>query len=124
MPDIRDVAPHVGILLAKIVRKAAAAKPGDRYQQAADFDAALGALQASAREIAPVFPHPGHDRCWTATRISGNHFVDLCVKHGGRAVEARHRASGNRLLAQCASPATDRALLIHLRKALDALRRA
>lgn len=127
MPDIRDAAPHVGTSLAKVVRKATAAKPADRYATAAEFDAALGALPTSAWEFRPAEPHSGHDRCWEATRLHDRHRIDVCASGaatGKRTVEVRHQSSGNRVKELCSNAKHDEALIKRLRAAFAGLRRS
>jgi serine/threonine protein kinase len=126
MPDIRDAAPHVGTSLAKVVRKATAAKPTDRYPTAADLDSALGGLPKAAWAFHPIDPHMGHDRCWSAERLSDGHLVDVCASSsaaGTRVVEVRHTGSGNRLKNLCGTAQSDKAYLRLLRAGFDGLRK-
>lgn len=126
MIDIRDAAPHVGIPLAKAVRRATTEKPGERFRTAAEFDAALGALRKSRADFARVPAHQGHERCWQAVRLADGHVVNVCVvvaAGAGRNLVVRHRDSFNRLTALCSSAGNERTLLVQLRKAFDALRR-
>lgn len=99
MPDVRDVAPHVSTALAKVVRKATAIRPADRFQSAAEFDAALGRLPTLTHEFSRGDAHPGHARCWTVTRLRDGHVVDVCEAVNGRVstVTARHASSGNKV---------------------------
>lgn len=126
MHDIRDAAPHVGRSLAKVVRKATAAKAVDRYATAAEFDAALGALPDATWQFTPRQPHPAHDRCWEAVRLRDGHLVDVCAfgaATGSREVAVRHHNSGNRVKELCRPAKNDKVLHKRLRAAFDGLRR-
>ena len=78
MPDVRDVAPHVSLGLAKVVRKATQPKPADRYGTAAEFNAALGRHAAADADIsrlelsvAASLDHVGHDREQSSEPVDG-----------------------------------------------------
>lgn len=127
MPDIRDAAPHVSGPLARVVRKAIQMKPADRFPTAAEFDAALGALPKSGWSFQRVIPHDGHERCHEAVRQSDGHVFDVCVVPGSspaREVVVSHRGSGNRVKALCGAGATNKAVLVRLRKSFNGLRRS
>jgi serine/threonine protein kinase len=123
-PDIRDRAPHVGIPLAKVVRKATAVEPGARYLNAAAFDAALAALPEATYHLRRVPPHTGHSSCWSALRIRDQHAVAVCVESkagGGAIVTAAHVTSGSRIKGLCGDCVNDKALLVHLRRVFGEL---
>ena len=54
-PDIRDAAPGVSLTLAKVLRKACAVDPKDRYTTVAEFDDALSRV----REVSGPRSGPG-----------------------------------------------------------------
>lgn len=81
--DIRDVVPHVSLSLAKVLRKAIALEPDDRWQSAAAFDRALGRLPVLACDVTQQGPHAGHERCWRVRRRRDSHEFDVCVAVSG-----------------------------------------
>jgi serine/threonine protein kinase len=118
-PDIRDVAPHVPLDLAKVIRTATRLDPNDRYQSAADMDSALARCGRLARDVVEVAPHPGAARCWDATPSapSGPTAAHVCAlqnKAGGYDVVTRRVPSGNKINACCGSD-TARRLPVLLR---------
>lgn len=118
-PDIRDVAPHVPLDLAKVIRKATCLDPADRYDSAADMDRALGRCSRPLRDVIEVPPHSGAARCWAATpsRTSGPTAAHVCAVQkasGTYEVETRYVPSGNRITAGCGR-ATPRKLPVLLR---------
>ena len=129
MPDIRDVAPHVSIVLAKVVRKATAPKQVDRYETAAEFSDALASLAAVDADICRATPsagtvnHSGHDRCWSVVRRRDQAVFFVCVhRAGGKQHVVTCRENGRRLVAHCKDGMNTGALLVHLRKVFSALR--
>lgn len=124
VPDVRDRAPHVSIALGKVVRRAMAKHPADRYPSAAAFDDALGALPAAKRRIARVSPHADHIDCWVATGANG-HQVSVCVIARGDTevdVHVAHTETGRRIKAACARVRPGASLQKHLRKVFQLLR--
>jgi hypothetical protein len=124
-PDIRAVAPHVDLPLARIVRKATAQRPEVRYGSASEMDAALGRLPRPDRDIAVVSPHPDAFRCWEAVpsaAAGGPTSVHVCVIAKGRRfdVRTRHVPSGNRIVACCGNVTSAR-LPVFLRSVFGTL---
>jgi serine/threonine protein kinase len=130
MPDIRDIAPHVSLGLAKVVRKATEAKVADRYTTAAEFNAALAAHAAAEADICRVEPssadhldHDGHHRCWIASRRQDGQVIYVCVNPVGRRYNVLvRRGNGRRVVAHCKQSLTGPATIVHLRKVFNALR--
>lgn len=130
MPDVRDVAPHVSLGLAKVVRKATRPKPAERYGTVAEFNAALGKHAAAVADICRVEPsaaahldHVGHDRCWTAVRRDDGQVIYVCVHPSGRRFDVLVRRSGGRRMSALGrSGLTALATTVHLRRLFDKLR--
>jgi serine/threonine-protein kinase len=105
-PRLRDAAPHISQALAQRVEKAMAADPADRYQKAADFDAALGELAASPRYWVRTDEHAaaGHLACWRG-QASGKGDLTVCAIPRGTKFDvlARHDSTGRRITAACRS---------------------
>ncbi len=129
MPDIRDVAPHVSLALAKVVRRATAPKAADRYATAADFDAALAGLarpkadmsRLSADDSGPM--HAAHQRCWRVVRRSDLATGYVCQRPSGRKFDidvTRYKGQAHRELTRTSLPAG--AVVVHLRRVFDRLR--
>lgn len=130
MPDVRDVAPHVSLGLAKVVRKATQRKPADRYGTAAEFSAALSRHAAAHADIRRVEPsaalhldHAGHDRCWAVVRRRDDQVIYVCVNPSGRRFDVLvRRSNGRRMNALCRSGLTSSATTVHLRSLFGTLR--
>lgn len=130
MPDVRDVAPHVSLGLAQVVRKATAPKPADRYGTVAEFSAALAKHATAHADIWRVEPssaahldHVGHDRCWTAVRRHDAQMIYVCVDPSGRKWDVLvRRSSGRRANTLCRSGLNSSATTVHLRRIFDQLR--
>lgn len=116
LPPLRDVAPHVSLALARIVRKAMSVDPADRFASAEEFDNALGALPPRQTQIFPLIPHAGHDRCW---QTAGRRKLMVCVS--GTSIDVRQLSSGRAVKEHCSAPPTAR-LESTLRSVFDALR--
>jgi serine/threonine-protein kinase len=130
MPDIRLVAPHVGLSLAKAVRTATAAKAADRFATAGDFSDALARLRpmkTDASRIAPadadVATHLEHERCWRVVRRSDSATAYVCVTRSARKFDV----TVTRFKGQAHRELTKNALLAastrtHLNRVFEALR--
>jgi serine/threonine-protein kinase len=119
-PEIRDVAPHVSLELAKVIRKATKVDPTHRYASAAEMDAALTRVSRPQRDVTEAPPHAGAARCWDAVPSTpgGPQTVHVCaVKNagGGYEVTTRRVPSGHKINACCGSD-NARRLPILLRK--------
>lgn len=130
MPDVREVAPHVSISLAKVVRMATAPKAADRYATAAEFSAALARLpvvQADIRRIegksAPDLDHDNHVRCWRVERRSDGGLIYVCVMADERRHEVEvRRANGRRVVVHCKGGLRKAECSAHLREVFTSLR--
>lgn len=123
---VRDVAPHVGTALGRIVAKATAVDPAARYESAADLDQALAALPSAKRDICEVPPHPHAERCWDAAATKGPAtavHVCLAARADGSTYDivTRHSPSDRRITRYCTSTPRGR-LGPALRRTFDALR--
>lgn len=98
-PDLREIAPHVSLALAKVIDRAMHLDPEKRYRTAAEFDSALGHLPTRTNRFTPIGQHDGHQRCWTVDGKSSLH-VCVLVDEVTR-VEVAHRRSGRRLVKYC-----------------------
>jgi eukaryotic-like serine/threonine-protein kinase len=124
VPDIRDASPCVPLTLAKVVRKACAVKPKERYATVADFDNALSRLKVLSADAVPVPAHSGHRNCWEIHRRSDGHIHTVCVEvsaAGDIEIVTRHRASCLRVSDLCRTVRTETAVRIALRRAFDSL---
>lgn len=123
VPDIRDAAPSVSLTLAKVVRKACSVKPDDRYTKVAEFDIALSRVAGPSADVVPTVAHSGHRDCWEVRRNSDNHVHTVCVEltSTGLEVVVRHAASGNKVSTLSRPVGNERAALVALRKAFNAL---
>ena len=130
MPDVRDVAPHISLGLAKVVRRATESKPADRYATAAEFSAALARHATADADICRVEPsaaahldHVGHHRCWVAVRRHDKQVTYVCVNPSGRRFDVLvRRSNGRRMNALCRSGLTSSATTVHLRRLFGTLR--
>jgi eukaryotic-like serine/threonine-protein kinase len=122
--DIRDVAPGVSRTQAKVVRKACAVNPKERYATVAQFDNALSRVREVSADVVAIPAHSAHRDCWKVHRNSDGHLHTVCVEQssaGDFEVVVRHGSSGNRVSALCRSARSDRAVLVALRRAFDTL---
>jgi len=130
MPDVRDVAPHVSLGLAKVVRKATTSKPADRYATAAEFNAALAKHATGDADICRVEPsaaahldHTGHHRCWVSVRRHDHQVMYVCVDPSGRRSDVLvRRSNGRRIKVLCRSGLSSSATTVHLREVFSELR--
>lgn len=99
MTPLRDLAPHVDAKLAARVKKALAVDPADRFQSAAEFDAALGQLRDPLtrwRRVAPTAPATGELR---ATRVGKPDVITTITPAKKRFdVVARYNPSGKTIV--------------------------
>jgi serine/threonine-protein kinase len=106
-PSVRDLAPHVNRTLGGVVTKALQVDPAQRYQSAAEIDAALARIKATARQVREVIPHDPAGRCWDATPPPGRttpQAVHVCATPGSSntvVVDARFTTSRNRIRQHC-----------------------
>jgi serine/threonine protein kinase len=122
--DIRDAAPGVSLTLAKVVRTACAVSPKQRYATVAKFDDALGRVKEVSADVVALPSHAGHRDCWEVRRLSDGHLHTVCVEvsaGGGIEVVTRHAVSGNRVTKLSRATRNERAVLVALRRAFDAL---
>ncbi|GEM_PF-4633276 len=120
-PDLREIAPHVSLALAKVIDRAMHLDPEKRYRTAAEFDSALGHLPTRTNRFTPIEQHEGHQRCWTVDGKSSLH-VCVVVDEVTR-VEVAHRRSGRRLVKYC-QPCPVAKTNATLKKVFDQLRMA
>lgn len=117
-PNIRDLAPHISLQLARRVRKSIAKDPADRYTTAREMHQALGQVTPRDRAWSPRATHPGHDRCWESSAGDGRQGLVVCVTAtaSGYDIETR-RSSGarSRLRAFCGTANTEPRLRVFLR---------
>jgi len=87
---LRDVAPHVPKRVGDCIDKAMALAPGDRYEKAADFAAALGRRQSVERRWERTDEHAAHLGCWRGTPTASARPMLVCAQPGtGRKVAIR-----------------------------------
>jgi serine/threonine-protein kinase len=99
--DIRDHCPHVSLTLGKVVRKAVASSPRDRYKSAHELSRALANIKRGKRDFSECVPHRGHERCWIGKGVSSARQVTVCMLAVGRRVEIipRYGTDGRRITA-------------------------
>lgn len=95
---IRQLAPHVPNSVARVVEKAMAANPDDRYSSTSEFDQALASSPLPGRLWTRIAPHASHIRCYTGTKKRSE--MTACVRQSAigasaMTIETRH-ASGRR----------------------------
>ncbi len=100
--QVRVAAPHVPLSLHRVVERAMAADPDNRFQRAVEMDEALGGLDLLRRVWTPTPPHPVHEACWQG-RGSNLSSLDVCVSSDGPRfdIEVRASATGRRRTAYC-----------------------
>lgn len=68
---LRDLAPHVPLGVAHVIKKAMGQAPQDRFATATEFARALGARAAANRRWRRTDDHAGHVACWRGEPESG-----------------------------------------------------
>lgn len=96
---IRDIAPHISRSLQRVIEKAMARNPADRYTTAG-FDAALGRVTCNRTWIHE--DHRGHQSCWTARHRSGELAVCVAPNATRFDIVVFHNPSGRRIRQLCA----------------------
>lgn len=118
-PKIRDLAPHVGLPLARVVQQAMSADPAERFQTAEAFGAALVRVLEPPRPVRRVESHGGHEMCWeiAAGTKSSRSPLAVCVwgvSRGRCGVRVAHEATG-RLVRDLSVTVTTSRVPTHLR---------
>jgi serine/threonine protein kinase len=115
---LRELAPHVPLVVANRVRRAMNPDPALRFQTAREMrEALVGSVRARIWRRIP--PHAEHHACWVSEETRDRKPLTLCVRTADSAsftIETR-RATGSRsrLRAFCRSVAGERRLGIELR---------
>ena len=123
IPDVRDVAPHVSLGLAMVIRKATAPRETDRYASAEEFSAALAKLKAPKSDAARIRPsdvdagaHLDHHRCWRVVARSGGQESGVCEQIlNGKVNVTVVRPGGRRYVAFTRAGLTQHQSTVHLR---------
>lgn len=79
---LKEVAPHVGDYVCRVIGKAMSVKSSDRYPSVTELHAELGqarAAEASGRQWRQTATHSGHERCWDCPDASGRKGLRLCL---------------------------------------------
>ncbi len=104
---LRALAPQVIPHIARVIARAMARKPSDRFANVADLAAALGTRPQSTRRWRRTDEDPGHIACWRGEPVDprrGNAYI-ICLEAGTRPTQAqittRHASSGRRISAGC-----------------------
>lgn len=124
--DIRDAAPEVSLTLAKVVRKASAVNPKERFATVAEFDNALSRVKELSADVVAVPAHSGHRNCWEVRRRYDGHIHTVCVEvsaAGDIDIVTRHNGSGHRVSDLCRTVRGERSVRVALRHAFDSLTR-
>lgn len=105
VPAVRDIAPHLTVGVAGLIREATAIDPTNRFCTAAAFDSALASLNPPRRVIRRIAPCGGAWRCWVAdpNPFESLRPVHVCVaqtSEGKFEIETR-RIGGQRMTALC-----------------------
>ena len=103
-PRLWDVAPHVPGYVAKVIGKAMARDPMERFASVAEFNAAIGSRPAVKRRWRRTDEHAAHLACWRGETKHGGAYL-TCLKEGPRAsqvvIESRHDVGGHRISKGC-----------------------
>ena len=97
-PSIRQLAPHLPSSLARVIEKAMAPRPEDRYSSTAEFDHALASAPLPSRLWDRITPHNNHLECYVGNNAKSS--INLCVvpastRPAALTIESRY-ASGRR----------------------------
>jgi len=98
---LRAVAPHVGDYTCRVVAKAMAIDPNNRYRSAIELHADFGSArtaEARGRQWHTVVTHPGHEKCWQCLPLGAKRALRVCLIPIGLAYDVRaEHISSNRL---------------------------
>lgn len=84
-PDLRDVAPHVPMRVAAVVRRGMSLMPEARHANAGDFAAELGtSAQGITRDWQRTDEHSEHEMCLRAPAVGARRAVTVCVVPAGK----------------------------------------
>ena len=122
--DVRDAAPWVSLTLAKVVRRACAVNPKDRFATVAEFDNALSRVKGLSADVVAVPAHSGHRSCWEVRRRCDGHMHTVCVEGsspGDIVILTRHNGSGHRVSGLCWTLRGERRVRVALRYTFNSL---
>lgn len=115
---LRDLAPHIPLVIANRVRRAMHPDPNERFETPRHMREALVGTMRS-RIWTRIPPHSGHDRCWRSEGTRAYRGLSVCVMDdlkGGFEIETRRlEGSRSRIRNCCRTVKGERRLLIELR---------